>query len=72
MYVLPYVKSITYLHENRPSQRQLKIKLSNGTTVKAEACYESWQQWGGTSAELCITMDIVEQHNDWLHGGSRP
>lgn len=68
----PYIKSIRYLYEKRPSRRQLKIKLSSGSTITAEACYESWQQWGGTQSELCATMPIVENHNDWLHGGERP
>jgi hypothetical protein len=72
MYKEPYIKSIAYLHENRPSQRQLKITLSNGTIVRAEACYESWEQWGTTTDELFITMPIVEKHNGWLHGGNRP
>lgn len=68
----PYIKSITYLHENRKSARKLKIALSNGTIIYAESCYESWQQWGGTTSELQITMPVVENHNDWLHGGDRP
>ena len=67
-----YIKSIQYLHERRPNARQLKIILSNGTTVRAEACWESWEQWGGTREELCITLPLVEQHNEWLHGGDRP
>lgn len=50
----------------------MKITLSNGTIVRAEACYESWQQWGGTTDELYITMELVELHNEWLHGGNRP
>ena len=69
---MTYIKSITYLAENRVSKRQLKIKLSNGIIIRAQACYESWQQWGGTTDELNITMPIVEQHNNWLHGGDRP
>ncbi len=67
-----FIRSVEYLHESKPSKRQLKITLSNGTVVRAEACYESWQQWDGTESELRITMPIVEDHNDWLHGGDRP
>lgn len=66
------IRSITYLSENRPSKRELKIKLSNGTTIRACACHESWEQWGGTTEELYITMPIVEAHNEWLHGGNKP
>jgi len=66
------VKKIEYLGENKPSKRALKITLSNGTKIRAEKCYESWEQWGGTQSELYISMPIVEAHNDWLHGGERP
>ena len=66
------VKKIEYLYENQPKRRQLKLKLSNDTAIRAEACYESWQQWGGTMEELYVTMPIVEAHNDWLHGGEKP
>ena len=62
------VKKIQYLHRNQPSRRQLKLTLSNGTVIRAEACHESWEQWGGTNEELYVTMPIVERHNAWLHG----
>ena len=68
----PYIKSIYYMGENRPSRRKLRILLSNGSVIHAEACNESWEQWGGTESELFITMPIIEKHNDWLHGGDRP
>ena len=67
-----YIKSITYLGESRPSRRELRLQLSNGDTVHAVRCYEAWQQWGASESDLYITMPIVEQHNDWLHGGERP
>lgn len=67
-----YIKSIRYLYENKPSKRQLKIILSNRRVIRAEACHESWEQWGGTTEELYVTMPVVENHNDWLHGGERP
>jgi hypothetical protein len=69
---IPHIRSITYLYEKQPSRRQLKIKLSNGRSIRAESCHESWQQWGGTTDELYITMPTVEAHNGWLHGGERP
>lgn len=67
-----HIKSIAYLYENTPSRRQIKMKLSNGTVIRAESCHESWQQWGGTEEELYVTMPTVERHNEWLHGGERP
>lgn len=68
----PTIKKIEYLNENRPSRRQLKITLSNKRVIRAESCYESWEQWGGTQEELYITMPTVERHNGWLHGRRRP
>lgn len=67
-----YVKKIEYLRENRRADRELKITLSNGRVIRAAACHESWEQWGGTTEELYVTMSIVEKHNEWLHGGDRP
>ena len=67
-----HVKKIEYLYENQVSRRQLKITLSNGTKVRAEACCEAWEQWGGTTEELYVTMPIVEAHNGWLHGEDKP
>ena len=67
-----YIKSISYLYENRKDKRELKITLSNKTVVRASACYKSWRQCGGTNEELSLTVPIVDQHNEWLHGGERP
>ena len=67
-----YVKKVQHLYENQQSRRQLKITLSNKTVIRATSCYESWQQNGGTTDELWVSMPIVEAHNDWLHGGNRP
>ncbi len=67
-----HITSVSYLNEDAPEDRQLEIELSNGTTITAESCHESWQQWGGTTDELYTTMPTVEAHNDWLHGGKRP
>ena len=52
--------------------RQLRITLNSGSVIVAEACHESWEQWGGTPDELCHTQSLVEAHNDWLHGGELP
>ncbi len=66
------IKRISYIGENNKSRRKLKIKLSNNRIITAEKCHESWEQWGGNTEELFLTMPIVEQHNEWLHGGNRP
>jgi len=68
----PTIKKVEYLWEHQPKRRQLKITLSNKIVIRAESCHESWEQWGGTTNELWITMPIVEAHNEWLHGGHRP
>ena len=62
------IKKIQHLWANTISRRQLKITLTNGTIIRADACYESWEQYGGTRDELGITLDIVERNNAWLHG----
>ena len=67
-----YVKRIEYQYENQPARRRLKLTLNNGRVIRAEACHESWEQWGGTTEELCATVPTVERHNEWLHGGERP
>ena len=39
------------------NKRKLKLKLSTGSTITAESCYESWQQYGGTRENymlLCL------------------
>lgn len=62
------IKKIQHLYKNNVSRRQLKITLTNGTIIRADACYESWEQYGGCADELRITVDIVERNNRWLHG----
>ena len=61
-------------HDNRnPKERQVVVTLDNGTHIHIESCYESWQQWGGTTDELWSTVDVAECVNDWLHGiGEQP
>lgn len=62
------IEKVQHLWANTVSRRQLKITLSNGTVIRADACHESWEQYGGTTDELRITQDIVERNNAWLHG----
>ena len=62
------IKKIQHLWKNNVSRRQLKVTLTNGTIIRADACYESYEQYGGTYDELRITSDIVERNNAWLHG----
>ena len=52
--------------------REVHVTLDNGTTITIVACYESWQQYGGTKDELCATVDVANHYNDWLHGGEEP
>jgi hypothetical protein len=66
------VKKIEYLNGHQRSRRKLKITLDNGRIIYAESCHESWEQWGGTTEELYVTLPIVEAHNAWLHGGAKP
>jgi len=63
------IKTIAHLGQNTRTKRKLKITLTNGVKITAEACHESWEQWGGRDEDLFVTVPIVERHNDWLHGG---
>lgn len=65
------IKSIRFCGENRPKNRKIKVELSTGSIITIEACHESWEQYGGTTEELYITMPTAEKYNDWLHGGVR-
>ena len=62
------ITEIKLLNANDVENRQVEVALSNGTVIKIEKCYESWQQYGGTVEELGMTVDIAERYNNWLHG----
>lgn len=66
------ITKITFFGESRPKKRKVKVKLNTGSTVTIEPCHESWEQFGGTTEELYITMPIAEKYNDWLHGEEMP
>lgn len=56
-------------HDNgNIDDREVVVTLENDTEIHIAACYESWEQWGGTKDELCCTVDIADCVNDWLHG----
>jgi hypothetical protein len=63
------IKKIELLYQNQVSRRKIKVTLTNGTIIYIEKCYESWQQYGGTTDELRLTVPIADAFNDWLHGG---
>lgn len=63
-----HIKKIDLLYVNQPKKRKVKVTLSNKTTIYIESCYESWQQYGGTTDELWLTVPIAEKYNNWLHG----
>ena len=62
------IRRVELLYVNQPKRRKVKVTLTNGTRVYIESCYESWQQYGGTTEELYVTMPIAEKYNNWLHG----
>lgn len=62
------IRKIELLYVNQPNRRKVKVTLTNGTRIYIESCYESWQQCGGTTEELYLTMPIAEKYNEWLHG----
>ncbi len=63
-----YVEDVTLNEGEDLESRECICTLSNGTEIHIVACYESWQQYGGTQNELWLTVDIAEAINDWLHG----
>ena len=62
------IRKVEFLYVNQPKRRKIKVTLTNKTKIYIESCYESWQQYGGTTDELYITMPIAERYNGWLHG----
>lgn len=62
------IRRVDFLYANQVQRRKIKVTLTNGTRIYIESCYESWQQYGGTTEELCLTMPIAERNNEWLHG----
>lgn len=56
-------------HDNdNVENREVVVTLDNGTEVHIVRCYESWEQFGGTTDELYCTVDVADCVNDWLHG----
>ena len=62
------VRKIEFLYANQPHRRKIKVTLTNGTKIYIESCYESWQQYGGTTEELFVSMPVAERYNYGLHG----
>lgn len=62
------VRKIELLNGDKVEEREVKVTLSNGTEIHIVPCYESWQQYGGTTEELRLTVVIAERYNAWLHG----
>lgn len=62
------VVRIDLLNADDIENRQVKVTLSNGTEITIVRCWESWEQYGGTTDELRITINIADKYNNWLHG----
>lgn len=62
------IKKVEFLYQNQPKRRKIKVTMKSGNIVYIERCYESWEQYGGTTAELYETMPIADEYNGWLHG----
>jgi hypothetical protein len=59
---------VDFQNESDVENREVVVTLDNGTEVHIVRCYESWEQFGGTTDELYCTVDIADCVNDWLHG----
>ena len=62
------IKNIKFLYNNIPSRRKIKVTLTNNVIVYIVPCHESYEQYGGNSDELYITLPIAMKFNGWLHG----
>ena len=62
------IVDIEFKDNGKVSDREVVVTLDNDTEVHIAACYESWEQWGGTTEELGCTVDIADCVNEWLHG----
>jgi hypothetical protein len=63
-----YISDIDFDNVDDVENREVIVTLNNGTEVHICACYESWEQYNGTTAELEITVDVANCANEWLHG----
>lgn len=61
------IEDISFKYDADPAKREVLVTLDNGTVVHIGSCYESWQQWGGTTDELYATVDVADIMNGWLH-----
>ena len=43
------VNKIELLNVDKVEDREVRVTLSNGTEIHIVPCYESWQQYGGTT-----------------------
>lgn len=62
------IKKIELIGQNRPKNRKVKVTLTNGTKITIVPCCESWEQFGGTTDELRVTVPVADRYNAWLHG----
>lgn len=62
------IRRIEFLYVNQLKRRKIKVALTNGTIIYIQPCHDSYEQYGGTSDELRLTVSIAERFNSWLHG----
>lgn len=61
------IEKISLVHDFVNNEREIKVNLSTGSEVTIIPCYESYEQYGGTLAELQVTYYVAEKYNAWLH-----
>lgn len=62
------IVGVEFVDNGNVEDREVLVTLNNGTVVHICACHESWQQYGGDTAELGRSVEVAEMCNDWLHG----
>lgn len=60
-----WVKKIEFLFANKPSERMLKITLSNNYVIFAGATYDSWVKSDGID-NAKAAQAVINQYSDWL------
>jgi len=62
------ITNIEFKNVDNIEKREIVVTLSNGSIIHIIACHESWQQYGGTTDDLYVSMEVAEKYNGWLHG----
>ena len=69
---MPLIIKITLRNCDCIPERRVETTLSDGTVITAEALGEGFQQYGGTTMQMWLTLPVVRHYLSWLHGAKLP